>query len=497
MMWTLRKPCLEILVSAGRTPVDGSLAALFRILFGLVCLAGVARFFAHGWVSELYVEPAHHFTYLWFGWVTPWPGWGMHLHFALLGVLALGIAIGYRYRLCALAFFLGFTYVELLDKTNYLNHYYLVSLISFLMVFLPLHRSMSVDRLLAERGRDGLAGTTLGHVPAATLWVLRAQVALVYLFAGIAKLNQDWLLGAQPLRIWMHHHTDLPLVGPLMGELWVAYAMSWTGAFFDLTIVGWLLWRRTRVWAFLVAVVFHLLTWFLFPQIGIFPWLMLAGALVFFPPDWPKQLAAVVGPFQSFPQRRESMCADCGLPPSRERPWGSFHTPCNRRAWLPKAACAALAIYLLVQLAVPLRHYAYPGNVRWNEEGYRFSWRVLLTEKAGMAEYRVVDPETGRSWRVGPEEYLTPLQAERAATQPDMLLETAHIIVADFSSRGHPNVQVYADVFVSMNGREYQRLIDPSVDLASTEHGLKPKTWLLALGRPTATSALRPWERWD
>ena len=59
------------LVLAGRRPVDGSSAAVFRIAFGLVCLAGVLRFFAHGWVSELYVEPVHHFTYLGFAWVNP------------------------------------------------------------------------------------------------------------------------------------------------------------------------------------------------------------------------------------------------------------------------------------------------------------------------------------------------------------------------------------------------------------------------------------------
>ena len=459
---------------------------MFRIAFGLVCFAGVVRFFAHGWVSELYVEPAHHFTYLGFGWVTPWPGWGMHLHFALLGVLALGIAIGYRYRVCALAFFLGFTYVELLDKTNYLNHYYLVGLVNFLMVFLPLNRSMSVDRWLTERGGGGPAGLAWGAaVPAITLWVLRAQIAMVYLFAGIAKLNLDWLLEAQPLRIWLHHHTDLPLVGPLMGELWIAYAMSWAGAFFDLTIVGWLLWRRTRIWAVLAAVVFHLLTWLLFPQIGIFPWLMLAGALIFFPPDWPKRLAGNL----------RATGKSAGSPDTVPAPDRSIAG--KRRAWLPKVACAAIVVYFLVQLAIPLRHYAYPGNVRWNEEGYRFSWRVLLTEKAGMAEYRVVDPESGRSWPVGPERYLTRLQAERAATQPDMLLETVRIIAGDFASKGYPNVQVYADVFVSMNGREYQRLIDPSVNLASTEHGLKPKRWLLEPGRPTATSALRPWETLD
>ena len=98
---------VRILMLAGGKPVDGSSAAAFRIAFGLVCLAGIVRFFAHGWVSELYVEPVHHFTYLGLGWVKPWPGWGMHLHFALLGVFALGIAVGYRYRLCAPGLLLG------------------------------------------------------------------------------------------------------------------------------------------------------------------------------------------------------------------------------------------------------------------------------------------------------------------------------------------------------------------------------------------------------
>ena len=111
-----------------------------------------------------------------------------------LGFLAEGIAVGYRYRLCALLFFLGLTYVELPDKTAYLNHYYFAALVSLLMVFLPLNRSLSVDAWLKSR-------TLWDTIPAGALWLLRGQVAAVYVFAGISKLNADWMLEAQPLRI--------------------------------------------------------------------------------------------------------------------------------------------------------------------------------------------------------------------------------------------------------------------------------------------------------
>ena len=278
----------ETVQAATLERVDAASLAVFRIVFGLVGALIVARFFAYGWIGELYIEPAHHFTYLGFGWVKPWPVWGMYIHFTALGLLALGIAAGYSYRLCALLFFLGFTYVELLDKTTYLNHYYFAALVSLLMVFLPLNKSLSVDAWLKSR-------TLWDTVPVGALWLLRGQLAAVYVFAGIAKLNADWLLEAQPLRIWLQDHTGLPVVGVLLGEAWTAYAFSWGGALFDLTIVGWLMWKRTRPVAYVVLVAFHLMTCLLFPEIGVFPWLMMGAALLFFPPDWPRRMVSKLG----------------------------------------------------------------------------------------------------------------------------------------------------------------------------------------------------------
>ena len=442
-------------VRAGAAPVPAQSAAAFRIIFGLIGLIAVVRFAANGWISELYVEPAHHFSYYGFGWVQAWPGWGMYLHFALLGLASLGVALGYRYRLSIIAFFLLFTYVELIDRTTYLNHYYLVSLLAFLMIFLPLGRAASLDARAAPKD----ASPT---IPRAALWLLRAQVGLVYVFAGVAKLNPDWLFHAEPLRIWLYGGTGVPLIGPFLGEAWAAYAMSWAGAAFDLTIVGWLLWKRTRPYAYAVLVVFHLATWVLFPAIGLFPFIMMAAALIFFEPDWPLRLARRL--------RRQSPEPAPPAPTTRE---SSGPLP-----WAVRAAFVLGAVFLAVQVLMPLRHLAYPGNVRWNEEGYRFSWRVLVTEKTGLVRFRVTDPATGEERLAYPENYLTPTQVERMAYQPDMILDTAHLIRDDFAALG-TQPEVRADVFVAYNGRPAARLVDPDVDLARIRHGPGPKHWLL------------------
>ena len=430
-----------------RRPVSGAAAAAFRIAFGLLGLAATVRFAANGWIDDLYLEPARHFTYAGFSWVEPPPGWGMYAHFALLGAASLGVALGFKYRLSITAFFLLFTYAELIDKTAYLNHYYLISLLSLLMVFLPMSRAMSVDALLAARRRAGEDGESRrggagDGVPAWTAWALRAQLGAVYVFGGIAKLNSDWLLSAQPMRIWLGASSDTPLVGNLLAETWVAYAMSWSGAAFDLAIVGALLWRRTRPAAYAALVAFHVATWLLFPRIGMFPWIMICLTTIFFPPDWPVSLRRRARRLFGADDGRE-YAAPSQSPP-REGDGGGARIA--RRLGL-----TAAALFAIIQIVVPMRHLAYPGDVLWNEDGYRFSWRVMLTEKAGYTRFRIRLPRTGEEWFAYPEDYLTPLQSERMAYQPDMILAAAHMIAAEYASRGM-DVEVRADAFASLNG---------------------------------------------
>ena len=445
-------------IRAGRRPVSPQSAAVFRVAFGLLGVAAVIRFAANGWIDELYIEPAYHFSYYGFGWVKPWPGWGMYLHFALLGLASLGVALGYRYRLSIAAFFLLFTYVELIDKATYLNHYYFISLISLIMIFLPLNRALSLD------SRRAPPNDAHASIPLAVVWMLRAQVGMVYAFAGLAKVNPDWLFNAQPLRIWLFNSGDALLLGWLAREPWAPYAMSWTGALFDLTIVGWLLYRRTRPVAFAVLVTFHVLTGVLFPTIGVFPWVMMGAALIFFDPDWPSRVLRRLRGLPNPPPR-----PDVAASRADEQPI----------TWLVRAAFVLAAVFLAVQVVAPLRHLAYPGNVRWNEEGYRFSWRVLVTEKTGIVKFRVSGDDLDGERLVYPEEYLTPVQVERMAFQPDMILATAHIIRDDFAARGHEGIEVRADALVAYNGRAAAPLIDPDVDLAALQAGIAPKHWVL------------------
>ncbi len=149
-------------------------------------------------------------------------------------------------------------------------------------------------------------------------------------------------------------------------------------------------------------------------------------------------------------------------------------------------AASAFALYALFQIVWPLRAHLYPGNTLWTEEGFRFSWKVMLIEKSGALELRVVDA-AGRQVFVGPRDYLTPYQAMMASTQPDMILELAHIVADDFARRGRGPVQVYADAQVSWNGRRRAPLVDPNVDLAAVRDSLAPQPWIL----PAPTSAPR------
>lgn len=455
---------LRRLCAALFEPVDISFLVFFRILFGGIVLWETYRYFTHGWIKRYFIETTVNFSYYGFGWVKPWPGSGMYVHFFVLGLAAAFVMVGFLYRFAAPVLFLAFTYSFLLDQTRYLNHFYLVCLISFLMCFLPAERAFSVDALLRRTIRSDV-------VPAWTLWLLRVQVGIPYFFGGIAKLNTDWVHGGEPMRIWLSPLTRIPAFGHIFASGWVVYSFVIGGLLLDLLVVPLLLWRRTRPFAFAGAVLFNLINAVIF-EIGIFPWLMLGALLIYFPPDVLRRFArAFMSPGEEFIDREV---------PVERSSCPSLSTP-------QKVVVGLLAAYLAVQIILPLRHYLYPGNVSWTEEGHNFAWHMKLRTKTGAAVFTVTHPDSGQSWTIKPEEHLKSHQVMKMSTKPELILDFAHFLAEEKRREGYENVEVRARVMVSLNGREPQLLVDPDVDLAKLEIGLLPAPWIVPLTTPLAS----------
>ena len=407
-----------------------------RVAFGLLLTWNVLRYAWNGWIRDLYLTPTYRFPYFGFEWV---PGTAsptlIVAAFTAVGVLGIVLAHGRWHRPVLAVLLSAFVYLELLDATNYLNHYYLVSVLGLLLFFAPIGR---------KRG-EGIFGVADRGVPRWVVLALRVQLGIVYFYAGVAKLRPDWLMHGAPLSIWLPRHGEMPMVGPLFQWPLVAMLMSWAGALFDLAAPFLLAWSRTRRYFYVVVVVFHGITAALFP-IGLFPWLMMAMTTVFFPPDW---------------LRRRLKREPATLEPCPSRPWFAY----------------AAALLLLAGTLVPLRRFAVPGRSDWHEQGFRFSWNVMVMEKIGVTEFRVLG-ERGVTV-VHPREELTPFQLRIFATQPDLILAYAKHLEERWQHDGKAVRAVYADAWVSLNGRERARLIDPDVNLLEIDDGFSSRPWVL------------------
>jgi hypothetical protein len=289
----------------------------------------------------------------------------------------------------------------------------------------------------------------------------------------VAKLNADWLSGA-PARVLMSERSDFERLGPILNTEAALWTITYGGLLLDLCVVPLLLWRRTRIPAFILAVGFHFLNHTIF-TIGIFPWFMMAATTLYVDPDWPRGKIFVALPAGATPEN--SGFRPASLP-------------------IQKFATVTLLAYMAFQLTFPLRHYLYPGDVNWTEEGHRFSWHMILRRKVATATFAVSDPDTGESWMVDPDHDLQEWQWRKMANTPDMVLQYAKFLAEEKRKEGHKRVEVRAHINASLNGRPPQPLIKPDVDLAAEPRTLLPASWIAPLETPLPDSHVL-WKRDD
>lgn len=369
--------------------------------------------------------------------------------FVVMTLAAVGVMFGAWYRVSSIVLFVAFTYVELIDKTYYLNHYYFVSIMAFMLALVPAHGAWSVDAWRRPQH-------AIQHIPQWILAAFKLQISIVYIYAGIAKLTPHWLIDAMPLRIWLPANDSVPLIGWLFALPWIPWAMSWMGMLYDCTVPFFLLWTKTRPWAYLAVVVFHIVTGILF-QIGVFPVVMILSTLVFFSAEAHERVL-------------NRTLGWLGRTSDMGRVWTS--------RW-SRVLAVVVSIHVLIQIVVPFRFLLYPGNLYWTEEGYRFSWRVMLVEKAGTATFTVHDPITSRPGVIVNRDWLNTHQEKQMSFQPDMILQFAHILRDHYTTPDGRVPRVTADVWVTMNGAASRQLVDPTRNLAAEEQGFHRYDWVL------------------
>ena len=438
-------------------PIDNASIVFFRIAFGLTGFFHVWGVLDGNRVRDRYLNPPFLFTYPGLDWLKRPPGdWLLLLWFGLAAACVL-IMLGLFYRAAIIFFFIGHTYAIHLDVSVAWNHYYVVSLFAFLMIFVPANRAHSLDVVLKRV-------TPADTIPAWSLWMLRAQMGITYFFAGVAKINSDWLHG-HPMDTYLKGESRFPFISPLFNQHWVDLALSWAGIGFDILIVPLLLWRRTRVVAFILVLIFHFTNSLIF-NIEVFPWFAIVATSLFFAPNFPRR----IGLWNHDP---EPELSDQNVP----QRWGQLRSR-------QKMGCALMAIYFVIQIIMPLRHYAYPGDVNWNAEGDLWAWRMLLVDTKHKTTFTVVDKQTGAECRLDALDFIDEDQWRRLGWRADMMVQFAHRVADSYWERHHVRVAVHVYSAVSTNGDPYAALVSPVTDLASVKRQLH-YDWILPRNPPT------------
>ena len=439
--------------------VDISSIVFFRIIFGLLMFIDVIIYFSK--IDRYWIIPKNNFYYWPFDFLSPLPGQGMYLLFILMGMLSIFIIVGFLYRISMILFFISFTYIFLLEQTRYLNHFYLIILVSFIMIFIPANTSASFDSKIFKKIRSETC-------PAWSLWILRFIIMLPYFFGGIAKLNSDWIHG-EPLRMWLTKNADAFSFGNYFHHESIVLFMVYSSLLLDLFIIPALLFKKTRTIGFLIITLFHLLNSQLF-KIDIFPWFMIAATTLFFNTDWLRK-------YINFFSRSNNAWPQILL--LKEKLLAPKLILQKNRIIL-----VLLFIFVVTQLFIPLRHFLFSGNVLWTEEGQKFAWQMKLRTKQVIAFYIIKDKNSGKVYDINVNEYLKPWQRVTMEDKPNLIWQFCQIVKKDFKKR-NIDVSFFANINASLNGRKFQPLIDTTVDLTSVPYEIfSHSKWIVPLKTP-------------
>lgn len=420
--------------------VDNSKLIVFRIFFGLLMMVECWGAIATGWVKETFVDTTFTFNFIGFDWTQVFLGETMYVIYGIMGLMGLLIMLGAFYRPVIVIFFLLWALTYFMQKSHYNNHYYLIMIVSFLMIWMPANRFHSLDASMNSSLR----------AQSVSKWnylVFQILVGCVYIFAALAKLTPDWLNNHfLPLRLessakWFENKFGVNLFSDMLRTRELADFLAYAGIAFDLLIIPLLLFKPTRTVAFVLALFFHLFN-SLTLHIGIFPYFALALCIFYFQD---REIKNIFLPFKT----RNVMDERVLISPVKKR----------LVLWF-------LLIFTALNIYLPLRHHFIEDDVLWTEEGHRMAWRMMLRSKTGQGEFETQLPD-GKIVRESIHKHLRPHQINDLKTKPDMIWQFAQKLKADYERKGIAPVKIFYKGKVKINDGFYYDFLDPKTDLSA------------------------------
>ncbi|XP_067168603.1 vitamin K-dependent gamma-carboxylase [Apteryx mantelli] len=445
-------------------PADPAALGAFRCAFGLLMALDIPQERGLGHLDQRFLDGLEVCRFPLLPFLAPLPLDWMYLLYAIMFLGALGIMAGCCYRLSCLAFLGPYWYVFLLDKTAWNNHSYLYGLLAFQLALLGADRYGSVDGLFRPHKRNA-------HVPLWNYTLLRAQIFIVYFIAGLKKLDADWV-GGYSMGSLARHWLFAPFKLVLSEEATSLLVVHGGGLLLDLSAGFLLFFDATRPVALVFVTYFHCMNSQLF-SIGMFPYTMLASSGLFCEASWPRRLCARCPGWlrralpSTAPPRPSADCAYGGRRARRPR---------------PRQHLAALftLLYVLEQFFLPYSHFITQGYNNWTNGLYGYSWDMMVHSR--FHQHVKITYRDGLTGEVG---YLKPgvfTQSRRWKDHADMLKQYSACLSHLLPRYNVSQPQIYFDVWVSINDRFQQRLVDPRVDIVQAEWSpWHPTPWLLPL----------------
>ena len=265
---------VDHLINALSQPIDAESLAIFRCLFGF--LMAVQLILSRKYTINFFKHSPCNFYFELFPFIRPVKNWMQVVIIAAI-IFAIGLSLGIFYQVCAIGFFLTFTYLFLCDKSRYRDRDYLACILALFFCVADGSNAFSLEHWLFK--------TPPETIPLWNLRLFQYQFLLAFTFSGLNKFNHDWICRGMPIKLQMQFYKGIfiryiPSLKELLLKLWPAIAYSWF-AFIAEWVPLWLIYFQVLVIPSLCLFLLYQGLQCILYGVKYYPWIHLAMLILF------------------------------------------------------------------------------------------------------------------------------------------------------------------------------------------------------------------------